>query len=169
MADVRRSAHDFCSRSCSATITNQLHPKRIRVPIMKTCDHCGRRFETKLKGAQAVRQKFCSRRCAGAARSARAPARPRGPEGWKQAGKFLDRSKGYVLAYSPDHPAATNRGYVYEHRLVAEETLGRRLRSDEHVHHRNGRRWDNRPENLEVMSASEHARLAGQREADLVI
>lgn len=47
--------------------------------------------------------------------------------------------------------------------------IGRLLRSDEHVHHRNGQRWDNRPENLEVLTASEHARLAGQRPEDLVI
>jgi hypothetical protein len=95
--------------------------------------------------------------------------KPRIPQDWKQSGKFLDRSKGYVLAYCPDHPKATNRGYVYEHRLVMEETLGRPLRSDEHVHHRNGRRWDNRPENLEVMLASAHAKLGGQRAEDLVI
>jgi hypothetical protein len=50
-----------------------------------------------------------------------------------------------------------------------EEMLGRRLRSDEHVHHRNGKRWDNRPENLEVMDARDHARLGGQRPEDLVI
>lgn len=84
-------------------------------------------------------------------------------------GRTLDRSKGYYLVYAPEHPAATNRGYVYEHRLVAEELVGRRLRRNEHVHHRNGKRWDNRPENLEVMSASEHARLGGQRPEDLVI
>jgi hypothetical protein len=73
-----------------------------------------------------------------------------------------------VLAWKPDDDRA-KYGYVYEHRLVMEEILGRRLRRDEHVHHRNGKRWDNRPENLEVMTASEHARLGGQRPEDLVI
>ena len=46
----------------------------------------------------------------------------------------------------------------YVHRMVMEEYLGRPLRSDEHVHHINGDRTDNRIENLEIISASEHER-----------
>jgi hypothetical protein len=48
---------------------------------------------------------------------------------------------------------------VPEHRLVMEQTLGRPLRSDEHVHHRNAKRLDNRPENLMVLSNHEHKLL----------
>lgn len=46
--------------------------------------------------------------------------------------------------------------YIYEYRLVAAEKIGRPLTADEIVHHVNGDVTDNRPENLEVMTQSDH-------------
>jgi len=43
------------------------------------------------------------------------------------------------------------------HRLVMETLLGRRLRTDEHVHHVDGDKHNNRPDNLQLLSANEHA------------
>jgi hypothetical protein len=45
------------------------------------------------------------------------------------------------------------------HRIVAEEMLGRSLTSKEVVHHKDGNKWNNAPENLEVMSQSQHVRI----------
>lgn len=61
---------------------------------------------------------------------------------------------GYILVrIPPDHPfscMANKNGYVYEHRLIMAEKLGRPLTSDEIVNHRNRIKDDNRLENLEL-------------------
>ena len=59
---------------------------------------------------------------------------------------------------------ATKQGYVMEHRLVMSEILGRPLTADEVVHHRNGVKSDNRPENLEVMPKRTHDRRPKPRQ-----
>lgn len=72
---------------------------------------------------------------------------------------------GYRSMHRPAHPNADTRGNIMEHRLVMSEMLGRPLFPDENVHHVNGVRDDNRPENLELWSTSQPA---GQRVEDKV-
>lgn len=69
-------------------------------------------------------------------------------------GRITDR--GYILVYSPEHPYRTKNKYVLEHRLVMEKKLGRYLTKDEVVHHLNGIKNDNRPENLCVIKKENH-------------
>jgi hypothetical protein len=58
--------------------------------------------------------------------------------------------RGYILLWAPDHPRTGNGSYVFEHVLVMEKMLGRYLLPGENVHHLNGVKDDNRPENLEL-------------------
>jgi len=66
-------------------------------------------------------------------------------------GRWAGR-EGYVLVPAPDgHPHARVDGSILEHRLVMEQHLGRPLEEHEIVHHKDGKRWNNYIENLELM------------------
>lgn len=58
-----------------------------------------------------------------------------------------------------------NGKWITQHRAVMEQVIGRPLLRHESVHHKNGQRDDNRPENLELWSKSQPA---GQRVTDKV-
>lgn len=66
------------------------------------------------------------------------------------------KQNGYILAKAPYHPSANKRGYVYLHRLIMENYLGRYLESNELVHHIDGNRENNNVLNLKLTTPSEH-------------
>lgn len=80
---------------------------------------------------------------------------------WR-GGTFIDQW-GYRMVVARERGQANP--YVHEHVLIAEKTIGRRLKGNEVVHHINGVKDDNRPENLLVMTRAEHKKLHAQLEA----
>lgn len=93
--------------------------------------------------------------------------RREGNPNW-QGGRSV-ASNGYVLIkVGVDHHLADVRGYAYEHRLVAEQKAGRRIEPGEHVHHINGDKVDNRPENLEILTVAEHCKRHRNSDSDFV-
>jgi hypothetical protein len=116
--------------------------------VIRNCERCGEGFEalhwSRKNNQDDYVQKFCSGTCRNLAR--------------RTKGYALDRH-GYKILNN-----GVRGGYKQpEHRAVMERMLGRKLNKNETVHHKNGVRTDNRPENLELW-ASRHGR--GQRVAD---
>jgi len=71
----------------------------------------------------------------------------------------LSKVAGRIGVYAPDHPKVNNAGYVLRSRYLVEQYLGRYLEENEEVHHKNRNKLDDRIENLEVLTVSQHAKL----------
>ena len=93
--------------------------------------------------------RYCSRDCKYEALRRR-PSPKADPIGTRRV-----RSDGYVVI----KVAEGENNWPLEHRVVAEQMLGRPLTTDEHVHHINEDRADNRPENLRILTNAEHQKV----------
>jgi hypothetical protein len=116
---------------------NRKHPDR-------RCPQCGNVFRP-----HRADSKYCSRKCMWANNGGQNAK----PETWWR------NSRGYIEGRVTT-PEGKKR--VKQHRMVAEQAIGRALAPHEDVHHVNGNKTDNRPENLQVISHSEHARLSSE-------
>ncbi len=128
------------------------------------CPECGKRWIPAYR-SNMQRAVHCSKSCALKAMHKANPGIHSGAKSgrWK-GGRQIDQH-GYVMVWAPDHHSNANnkRIYVQEHRLIMEAMLGRHLKRGEQVHHKNGIRDDNRPENLELWT---HSQPAGVRKGD---
>jgi len=68
---------------------------------------------------------------------------------------------GYVLVWQPNHPKCigNKRNYIFEHQLVMEKFLGRYLKSEERIHHKDHDRQNNKIENLQLTNNVDHGKL----------
>jgi hypothetical protein len=116
--------------------------KRDHTGAILTCIHCSALF--RVPTYRASKAKYCSRSCLAIVHL-------------KQFAEFR-----FKPSNKPKHTYKTikvNGKQIRVHRHVMQEFLGRKLESWEHVHHINGDSHDNRIENLQVLSNSEHQKL----------
>lgn len=86
------------------------------------------------------------------------------PLGKRNIGQPQTMSLGYVIFNDRDHPQANKAGIVLMHRAVMAEILGRPLTRQETVHHKDGNRANNDPDNLELFTSNHPS---GQRVEEL--
>lgn len=148
----RNPMQKHCSHACSSAAA--------KADRNTKCQQCGTMFERPHGKARA----YCSRTCSMVARNAGKVAdyTPLDRKTNHKGGRWIN-AMGYVALKVDGHSKL-------EHRLVVEQTLNRPLESFERVHHKNGHRKDNRPENLELWLTTAKSKKdpAGQRMEDLM-
>lgn len=138
----------------------------------RVCEHCGKTFNTR----KDLKVKFCCRRCYWDSmvktRITTCPICGNDFDN-KRGHKYCSETCQHIAMRGEGHPlwnggVTHDNGYVKvwtkekvmkEHRLVMEKHLGRKLRSDEIIHHKDHNRSNNDISNLEIMTRSEHSRL----------
>lgn len=110
------------------------------------CDNCQKEFQIyKCYLNRKRKHRFCSKQCEGKYKNLKNSLKS-----W--TGGHISKSTGYRYIMF-------NGKQIEEHRLVMMKHLGRKLKKEEVVHHKNGNKLDNRIENLELLTKAEHSRL----------
>src|SRR3990167_10881635 len=110
--------------------------------VIKKCHICNNFF----KGYPSRKQFTCSLKCRSRRWKMLEMFSLKNNSNWK--GGKTKYSDGYIVIKDPLHPFSDKNGYVREHRLIVEKSLNRFLDPQEVIHHINGKRDDNRLENL---------------------
>ena len=124
----RSDTPTFCCLSC--------RKEYLRIKRLKKCLQCGKEFDP-----VRTRQFLCGDKCRRAYRTGKHLSKQT-PGYWYE--------NGYVVLYLPGDRS------IKEHIKVMQDHIGRELKSDEIVHHVNGKIDDNRIENLQLMTRAEH-------------
>lgn len=154
--------------SLAEELVNEALSLKIRI---KNGDHfhcvtCKKLFYRNLASILSGSRKFCSYECRNMAYKGRENKQmkilnimQKGEKHPRWIGGKLITPLGYRILHSTSAGLRSKYRYIFEHRFVMEKHLGRPLKKYEVVHHKNGNKLDNRIENLELLTKSEHDRL----------
>lgn len=142
----RKKTQTFCSHTCQAKWAI-IKANEVKTPKPKTgkflsCHTCNKDFYVPKYRLKKECTKYCSRSCLAKIHLAKfeTPFKPLNKPHHKYKSLYINGKK------------------IYEHRYIMEQNLGRKLQTWEHVHHINDDSSDNRIENLEILSNSDHQR-----------
>ena len=134
VSPYRAESAKYCSSQC--------YHKATIVDKKRICKNCGKEF---LLTRSRPGQQFCSKECVCESRR-------------KQPPKKTKNKKGYWILWMSDGSGKP------EHIYIMENIIGRKLMPNECVHHIDGNRSNNDPDNLRLMDRGEHSRLHRQQE-----
>ena len=113
---------------------------------IKICIICGKEF--KVKWSHVERRRCCSRKCGGIAH--RIKMQGENNPNWQGGAGFISEDGYKMIRHGND--------YMQEHRLIWEKNKGK-IPKGFVIHHINGDKLDNRLENLQCISQSEHMKI----------
>lgn len=168
----------FCSQNCSNEYRKKNREKNENY-FNCICPMCNKKFHLKPYSLNKYSNHYCSKECHRLAKTQYMKGEKNHQYGikgsknssWKSDKKITNY--GYIKIRSLEHPFKDCDGFVFEHRLIAEQYLlneensiiinvKKYLKPEYEVHHIDGNKLNNKLENLKVITKKEHVRLHSQ-------
>lgn len=171
----RAKKYTCCSVECLSEYRKNQHLTQVKC----VCPICGKEFWVKPYRVKRIKTKICcSKECSSKLQQVTYLGENnhqyglKGPLNASFKGNLLIKSDDYIYEYCPEHPKANRDGRVRQHRLIVERNYDKfdpnyfihigdlHILKDEYiVHHINKDKFDNRIENLQILTNKEHSKL----------